>query len=348
MFEPLEAGNEFRREYIDALEALIDARREENAVERYKYYRENFKTAPEIIRAKLKQKLGWPLTENPSEIEKINKTLVCIRDGISIYRVQLFMRGIPFYGMLFVNEDGKKRPLVLAVHGGLGTPEVVGGMLECGTDNYAHFVERLNALGANVFAPQLLIWEPERFKAREKDLSGDVNAMRRPRDSALQQTGSSITAIEIYAMSRAIDWLDNEPFTQKGCIGITGLSYGGFYSMYMAAIDTRIRAALTSCSFNDRWHGSRIATDYIWGDSGRFFCDAEIALLIYPRRLMIQVGDHDQILSFEGAKREFKRFKLLADELTEGDWYKFDAFDGRHEFSPDDGCLKWLIESCQI
>ncbi len=348
MFEPLETGNPYRKEYIDSVERVLETLRDEAQARRTEYFRKNYPGKIEVIREKLREKLGWPLIQDDCTITSEKREYVGARDGYNIYRLQYeLIRGLRFYGMLFMHEDGVRRPLILAQHGGLGTPEVVGGMLECGTDNYHHMVERLCKLGANVFAPQLLIWDPLRFTAREQDMQGDVNAMRRPLDSMLQQVGSSMTAIELYCISRAIDHLSEEPSMQPGHVGMMGLSYGGFYSMYAAAVDTRIHSALTSCSFNERGRGRRVATDYIWGDSGNYFLDAEIALLLYPRSLRIQVAMHDQILAYEGAKREYERFLSLARELTGDDsWYLFDSFDGRHEFDPNDECLTWLIENC--
>lgn len=348
MFEPVGQGNGYRKEYIDSLESALEKLRDNAEARRAAYFRRYFPKRSEVIRVKLREKLGWPLLQPERSVTCLTKELIGTREGVSIYRMQFaLLYGIRFYGMLFVREDGARRPLVIAQHGGLGTPEVVGGMLACGTDNYHHMVERLNALGANVFAPQMLIWDPQRFRAREQDAQGDVNAMRRSLDSLLQQVGSSLTAIEIHAVSCAIDFLEKEPYTEPGRVGMLGLSYGGFYAMYASALDTRIRAALTSCSFNERGRGRRAATDSIWGDSGNYFLDAEVALLSYPRKLRIQVAKRDQLLPYDGALREYARFESLAKELTGDDsWYCFDPFEGRHEFCPDDECLRWLIENC--
>ena len=348
MFEPIDQGNVYRQEYIDSLEGALEALRDRAEAERTAYFRQHFPDNAGPIREKLRQKLGWPLNGEKRKIKSVRQEFVQKREGISVYRLQMeLIFGIRFYGMLFALKDGARRPLIVAQHGGLGTPEVVGGLLESGTDNYHHLVERLNCLGANVFAPQMLIWDPKRFRARDIDAQGDVNEMRRPLDTMLQQVGSSLSAIELHALFCALDHLGDEPFVQPGRIGMLGLSYGGFYAMYASALDERIRACLTSCSFNERGRGRRVATDYVWGDSGKYFLDAEVALLTYPRFLRIQVARHDQILPFAGAEREYRRFEEMARALTHDDsWYLFDPFEGHHEFCPDDECLRWLIDHC--
>ena len=346
MFESLDIGNPYRKEYIDSVELTLEKLREAAQERRNALFREHFPSNAEYIRSLFREKLGWPLIESDRRIISVRKEYAGTRSGCNIYRLQYeLIEGLRFYGILFVHEDGLKRPLVIAQHGGLGTPEVIGGLLEKGTGNYNRMVERLCELGANVFAPQLLLWNPQQFTAREKDAKGDADSMRRPLDARLQQVGSSIAAIEIHCISCAIDHLIEEPFSQADHLGMAGLSYGGFYAMYTAAVDTRIRGTLNSCSFSEGGCGHRAGTDYIWGDSGNYFLDAEVALLVYPRSLCIQVAKHDQIIPFESTQREYSRFETMAQELTgDNSWYMFDAFEGEHEFNPNDGCLKWLLD----
>ena len=348
LYEPLEIGNPYRKEYIDSLEHTLDKLREAAQERRNELFRKHFPGNAEYIRSLLREKLGWPLTQSERKINSVRKEYSGTRTGCSIYRLQYELtEGIQFYGILFVHEDGLRRPLIIAQHGGLGTPEVIGGLLEKGTGNYNRMVERLCELGANVFAPQLLLWNPQSLIVREKDVKGDVDSLRRSLDARLQQVGSSMTAIEIHCISCTIDHLMEEPFSQADHLGMAGLSYGGFYAMYTAAVDTRIRSTLNSCSFSEGGLGHRAGTDYIWSDSGNYFLDAEVALLVYPRNLCIQVAKHDKIIPFESSQREYSRFDTMARKLTgNSNWYVLDAFDGEHEFNPDDRYLQWLLDRC--
>ena len=57
----------------------------------------------------------------------------------------------------------------------------------------------------------------------------------------LKRFGLSITAIEIKGIMKAIDYLiENEAF-DKEKIGMTGLSYGGYYTLYTMAAEKRIK-----------------------------------------------------------------------------------------------------------
>lgn len=84
-------------------------------------------------------------------------------------------------------------------------------------------------------------------------------------------------------------------------------------------------------SFNDRvkynW------SDWTWFGSGNTFCDAETALLIYPRKLFIGIGDKDELFDADSGIKEFEK---LTAYTKERDWVYFEHFDGGHEFFKED------------
>ena len=86
-----------------------------------------------------------------------------------------------------------------------------------------------------------------------------------------------------------------------------GLSYGGFYTLYLTALDKRIKAALCSCYYNDRTYYSN--SDWSWFGSANMFEDAEVASLIFPRKLWIQVADNDELFHVSSAKKSLNAWK---------------------------------------
>ena len=119
---------------------------------------------------------------------------------------------------------------------------------------------------------------------------------------------------------------------------MAGLSYGGFYTLYTTAADTRIKAALASSHFNDRtvynWY------DKVWKGAALNFLDPQVALLVSPRFLRIEVGDNDELFDAELAQKEFKTVKeyYLPEENI-----KFNVFKGVHEFCPEDEGIDEMI-----
>ena len=108
------------------------------------------------------------------------------------------------------------------------------------------------------------------------------------------------------------------------------MSYGGFYTQVAAALDTRIKAAV-SCSFfcgkNDYYEQPDI---YREKDMLRFG-HAEMACLVHPRKLFIEMGNRDELFDYKESSLEIDRVKKLCGNNCE-DWLYFKVYDGNHEF----------------
>ena len=118
-----------------------------------------------------------------------------------MFRVQIqVFEGFKFYGLLFKKNDGKRRPLVIAQHGGLGTPELCSTLFEGETSyNYNDMTQRILEYDVNVFAPQMLLWSIEEY---------GIDYNRAYIDAVLKMLGGSITALEIYCLQRSLDYFE--------------------------------------------------------------------------------------------------------------------------------------------
>lgn len=338
--EAPETGNAFRRDYINSIEALLD-KRSRQAADRRTERMAHIIAAPDEERATLARLLGWPLTEPREAVRSVRRHLVAEDDGYRIYRMQFeIFENYFFYGILFLRDEETPRPLVIAQHGGQGTPESCSDMLG-GSNNYRNMTRRLLAGDVNVFAPQLLLWNNARFLCRPQDEGLHMDAIRRPLDQRLKQVGTSIAALEIYSISCVLDYLEAQPFVDRDRLGMCGLSYGGFYALFCAALDTRLRSTLSAAFFNDR---RRYAwSDFVWDGSAELFFDSEVALLTYPRKLHIEVGADDPLFSSASSATEYARLHDFCAGSIGTDWLTYRAFEGRHEFPPDDGPIEALI-----
>lgn len=143
-------------------------------------------------------------------------------------------------GLLFRINGDAPRPMVIVQHSGGGAPKFMSGL--CGdTVNDNHMLDHVICHGVHAFEPQLLLWSADY----------DVVYDRRAIDARLKRLGSSITALEFWGISRIIDRFEAQAFVTA--FGMVGLSYGGFYTLYTTAADTRIRSAI-SCSFFSQRH----------------------------------------------------------------------------------------------
>ena len=325
--EPADAGNGYRSAYLDGIRALLRDRRAEAEAVRHAFG-ETIRDDREKARRDFRAMLGWPLDESPRPILSVREIPVFEDGGVLITRAVLeLFPGFPFYGILFRHKTENPLPLVISKHGGLGTPEICSSFFD--SANYNDMSVRLFRRGVHVFAPQTLLWESPRF--------GPANE-RSEIDNSLKQVGSSITALEIYSISRCLDWLSEKDFTD-GRFGMAGLSYGGFYTLYTAAAEPRIRAGLAVSHFNDRirhnWH------DKVWFGSAFRFLDAEVGALVCPRYLRIEVGNRDPLFDAADAEKEYEVLKGYYREAP--DKLEFHVFDGVHEFSPEDEGLDRFV-----
>ena len=330
-----------RQEYQASLEKLIEQRR--RAVDETRTaYAQHIREDVDAARQEFVKMLGWPLTEyRPAQPCSVKSEQLFASEEMTIDRVQLELwPDFWFGGLVFRHRDGEKRPFMISQHGGAGTPELCSGLLPMGSVNYNGMTKRAFEMGANIFAPQVFLWSVELFGGKEGQEGKERDEIRRPMDVSLKNLGGSMIAVEMTCLRRCVDYFAAQPWVCPEAMGMVGLSYGGQYTLFFSAIEPRIKAALSSCYFNDRhkveW------SDYTWFDAGEKFFDAEIAMLSRPRRLFIQAGSDDPGFLSPDALHEWERLqKLSADDLT---WVDFNLFKGEHEFDKDDRQLRAVVD----
>ena len=321
-------SKQFKKSYLDGLENIILKRQEESEKKR-KALAPELIERQEFFREKLKTLLGWPLVGYQSQGEpKVKKTLLVEESEVRIFRMQIeVLDGLEMTGLYFENKSAEKSPLVLVQHGGQGTPELISGFYD-DTYNYNQMLSRVLSQGVHVFALQLLLWD-EKY---------DVPFDRVKTDSRLKRVGSSITAIEVFGLQRAIDYFEKQGNVSS--IGMVGLSYGGFYTLFTTAIDTRIKSAISCAFFNTR--DKHPWSDWTWFDFADYFDDAEVASLIYPRKFCIEIAKSDELFICEDGIKSYEKLKSIFGEKLD-EWLTFITFEGSHEFCKDDQPIIDLI-----
>lgn len=327
--EDTDKTKEVKQNYQRGFEELIDQRNKEFEAKRSEYSKNIFKN-PDAYREDLKRMLGWPLVDSPTEeLPAVKLTELSREDGYTIYRITFQLLGtIEFTGLYFESDASKPLPLVIAEHGKFGTPERISGIYG-ETFNYNDMLTRIKKQGVNVFAPQLLLWD-EKY---------GVPFNREETDARLKRVGSSVVAVELYCLSRTLDYFEAKG--KASSFGMVGLSYGGFYTLLLSAIDTRIKSAISCSYFNTK---DKVAfPDWCWDRSAERFDDAEIACLVYPRKLCIEIGTNDPLFDYRYGVRSYEKIKDLCKSVGT-DWISFITFDGNHEFCRDNEPIERLAE----
>lgn len=326
--EDISAGNSYRGEYLSGIESFLEKKKAEANKKRDSFDCELVKDI-DAYRERLIKRLGFPLCEYKNDsVTHVKQELVTHDGDVDIIRMQIeIMPDFWYYGILFKKGD-EKCPFVISQHGGAGTPEITAGMYKredgCDSANYNDMTRRVLQYNVNVFAPQMLLWNVEEY---------GVAYNRQHIDGALRLHGGSITALELYALRRMLDYFEVQDYVDEDRIGMVGLSYGGMYTMYATAVDTRIKSAISCSFFCDRFKYSW--ADWCYKDCGESFLDAEVAMLSYPRRLYIAMGDSDELFELGDTEKEYERIKKqgLDDKIT------LHPFAGGHEFWPEDDSL---------
>lgn len=199
------------------------------------------------------------------------------------------LREMKAEGWLLEPADGSKRtkPIadVVAIPDADTTPEQIIG-LSAGVAAESQFARRLLQAGCRVVVPTLISRDMQKRNGRA-NLTNREYIYR----SAFE-LGRHLIGYEVQSVLAAVDW-----FAQDGDspIGVIGHGEGGAIAMFSAAIDTRIAAACVSGYFDSRQR--------VWDqplDRNVFglleqFGDAEIASLILPRGLVINVANGPEV-----------------------------------------------------
>jgi len=333
-------GNHYRIRQYRELEAFIELMREKSDRRREEYLRPDFSSIANYekdirrYREDYRQMLGFPdyMFGNVKSLPDA-EVLFVAEDGFGkIYRLNIFVStALSLYGMLFLPKADAPYPLVIVQHGGGGTPEKCSEIN--GPSAYSNMVRRILSRGAAVFAPQLMTWT---------DFEHGPATKRNIMDCRLKQLGSSLIAVEIFKLMRSLDYLLARDDIETEKVGMTGLSYGGFYSLYTAAADVRIKSVLTSCCFNNKY--IYMQEEMSWPDSAGRFLDAEMCALVCPRPLYIEVGEYDTVFDWNTAVKEYERAVKYYEKLGISDKIRFVIHPYSHVFDLSDNGIDFLLK----
>lgn len=292
---------------------------------------ENYFNSLGPYREQLGKIIGYPPPKSLNG--KITKTVAAGEDKYcTIYRIWVeVIEGVNTYGLLMVPKKLKeKAPLIVAIHGGGGNPEAI-----CDLDtriNYCSFGHEAVKKGYIIWAPGLTMLS---------DYSGDAKipgADRAIFNNELNLLASSIIGLEIHKIIESTKVLLSEyPEIDETRVGMTGLSWGGFFTMYTTALFPLIKVAAPSGYFRDTEAelrktietGSKPQGFNLFTGFGHF----QTIGFICPRPCMVQLGEKDTLFDLEGAKREAHKASLHYEKLGIRDRFTFDIHSGGHEFN---------------
>lgn len=248
-------------------------------------------------------------------------------DGIGTY-YRLWVEvapGMETYGLYIVPRNvSVPAPLVLSLHGGGGIPE---SALFHGGSNYHDQIRGAVERGYVVWAP-LFVMAP--FADRGKD-SPIPTEVRKHLDATLRASGTSLMAVECMKITRALDRILELPEVNPRRVASIGLSYGGYYTLYLAAVEPRIKVAIASCSFRN----TPSAKDGVTEGRPIDITSVEQVELVAPRPLQIQVGVRDPQAPIDTVRPVAEQARKAYQKLAKPELFDYQEFDGAHEWRGD-------------
>jgi hypothetical protein len=121
--------------------------------------------------------------------------------------------------------------------------------------------------------------------------------------------------LNIWDMRRCIDYLETRLEVDPNRIGMMGLSQGGTMTTFTSAVEPRIRAA-DIMGYVNPWEGFGINRANFCGsqvvpDVFRYLDTSDIAGLIAPRPLLIEMGIHDTCFPIDDTLVGFERVREI-------------------------------------
>ena len=142
--------------------------------------------------------------------------------------------------------------------------------------------------------------------------------------------------LNIWDIKCCVDYLETRPEVDLKRIGMMGLSQGGTMTTFSSAVEPRIRAADIIC-YVTPWRSFAIARAAICGSQMvphvyRYFDTDEIAGLIAPRPLLLEMGIYDNCFYIHDMLQAAEGVKQIYTAAGAADRLWTDIFPGPHAF----------------
>ncbi len=244
---------------------------------------------------------------------------------------------VPAY--LLIPKDmhpNEKRAAILACHGhGNGKDDVCG--ITHGEWHRFHTIRSCNyAYARQLVNEGYIVLAPDWRGFGERRLGGMYGGKDHC-DLLLLKCllfGLNPLGLNIWDGMRCLDYLQTRSEVDGERLGCVGLSYGGTVTLFLSALDERVKAAVVSCYLNTfggfalqygNFCGVQVPIGILrYGDLG------EICALIAPRPLCIEAGKLDEGFPIEETRRAVEVVKRAYEATNALDRFSYDEFDGGH------------------
>lgn len=236
---------------------------------------------------------------------------------------------------------GGRLPAILCLHGhGPFGKEPVAGVVDPNRPDLAGEIARKNYdYGAQMARDGYLTMAPDSRVMGELSDGGDPYPGRDPCNVHFLRgalLGVYLLTLNIWDTMKCLDYSTQRPDVDGERLGAMGLSWGGARTMFLAALDARIRAADIICNLT-RYEDFAIREAEFCGSEilphlMRYGDVADVAGLIAPRPLLIESGTNDTTYPVGPVLRAHEHLRRIYRAAGAEDRLHIDLFPGGHQF----------------
>ena len=255
---------------------------------------------------------------------------------------------MPLYALLPDDlQAGERRPVVIAPHGhGSGGKNMTAGRRDIpavadAIDQYnGAYAERFAQAGLIVFASDARAFGERREPVgQDNDEESFMRSTCTPLNHAAISLGQTVTGMWTWDLMRLVDYVLTRDDCDPERIGCAGLSGGGLQTLWLAAMDDRICAAVVSGYFYGYRDSlldlnSNCGCNYVPGlwqavDMG------DLGAQIAPRPLLIETGDQDPLNGARGLDNVYEQVAITREAYElhgASDCLAHDVQPGEHQW----------------
>lgn len=312
----------------------------------------------DAARARLRALLGIDTMQRCQLNPSVTETVDCgeyTRQRVEIHTEPGIV--MPVY-VLIPKEGQGPYPVLLAPHGHGGGGKIAVAGIDDNPDvakaiesfNYDYGVEFVRA-GFITFCPDARgFGERQEAIAKKNLLSSScqwINNMAMP-------LGQTMTGMWVWDLMRLIDYVETRDDCDASRVGCAGLSGGGLQTLWLTALDDRVKAAVDSGYFygvkqsllDMHQNCSCNYVPHLWENADH----GDLGALVAPRPFMIQTGDEDSLNGAGGLSNVTPQIDIarrVYDVLGAGENLHHDVFHGPHRWDSTNS-VPFLVEALQL